>query len=252
VNIAALILHLERASERRANVDELRRRLPVESEVVPACDGATLRAQDVRRAYVRRRFAPRYPFALAGAEIGAFLSHRAAWDRILAAGLDYGLVFEDDAEIDAQVFARLTAFLEKQKGPLDYALLPAGRAPTGRLVHVSDGFTVTEPFSPPLRAIAQVVSRAAAERLLACTEPFDRPVDTFLQMIWVTGTPVTVISPSGVVDVSQRSGGTTVGRKNMSIAQKLHHEIARPLYRSRVLAHYRRALTALSDASSRT
>ena len=96
----AFILHLERAAGRRANVETLRARLPIESEILPAVDGARLSAEEAKAAYVRSRFAPRYPFALGLPEIGAFLSHRAAWRRIVDEGLDFACVFEDDAEID--------------------------------------------------------------------------------------------------------------------------------------------------------
>ena len=98
------------------------------------------------------------------------------------------------------------------------------------------------PDAPPLRAIGQIVSRAAAERLLDRTLPFDRPVDTFLQMTWVTGQPVLVASPSPVRDVSRETGGTTVQRRSMGLAERIHHEAMRPIYRAQVLARYRRSL----------
>ena len=96
------------------------------------------------------------------------------------------------------------------------------------------------PDAPPLRAIGQIVSRAAAERLLDRTLPFDRPVDTLLQMTWVTGQPVLVASPSPVRDVSRETGGTTVQRRSMGLAERLRHEAMRPIYRAQVLARYRR------------
>ena len=91
-----------------------------------------------------------------------------------------------------------------------------------------------------LRAIGQIVSRAAAVRLLERTLPFDRPVDTFLQMTWITGQPVLVAAPSPVRDVSRETGGTTVQRRSMGLAERIHHEAMRPIYRAQVLARYRR------------
>jgi glycosyl transferase family 25 len=98
------------------------------------------------------------------------------------------------------------------------------------------------PDTPPLRAIAQIVSLDAAKRLLDRTLPFDRPIDTLMQMTWVTGQPVLVASPSPVRDVSRETGGSTVQRKSMSLAERLRHEAMRPIYRARVLARYRRDL----------
>ena len=100
--------------------------------------------------------------------------------------------------------------------------------------------------TPPLRAIAQIVSGSAAKRLLERTLPFDRPVDTFLQMTWVTGQPLLVASPSPVDDVSLETGGSTVQRKSMGLAERIHHEAMRPIYRAQVLARYRRHLAQAS------
>ena len=60
----AFILHLERATGRRPTVDAVRAGLPLESEILPAVDGARLSPEETKTAYVRSRFTPRYPFAL--------------------------------------------------------------------------------------------------------------------------------------------------------------------------------------------
>jgi len=241
----AFILHLERAIARRTNVETLRSRLPMASEIVPAVEGSRLAPGDIRRAYVRRRFRPRYPFALAPAEIGAFLSHRAAWRRIVDDGLDFAFVFEDDAQIDMARFGVLFDFVVAERKRWDYLLLPAAsRTPRGAAIVRSGDLALVRPKAPPLRAIGQAVSRAAAERLLSVTEPFDRPIDTLLQMAWVTQQPVLAARPSPVSDVSRETGGTTVQRKSLGLFERLRHEAMRPIYRSQVLVRYRRYLAA--------
>ena len=146
---------------------------------------------------------PRFPFALNRAEIGAFLSHRAAWRRIVEQNLDYALVFEDDAEIDAAAFAR-TCDLARGREHSGTMCSRRRRKPgfAGAILAERDGIALIRPENPPLRAIAQFVSGDAARRLLAVTENFDRPIDTFLQMSWVTGVELLALKPSGVRDVS--------------------------------------------------
>jgi glycosyl transferase, family 25 len=237
----AFILHLERATGRKPTVEALRAALPVESEVVAAIDGARLPPGDVARAYARARWAPRYPFALGLPEVGAFLSHRAAWRRIVADTLDFGIVFEDDAAVDSARFAGLLAFVRDRRENWDYVLTPAeGLEPSGEALIAAGGFSLLKPAAPPLRAIGQFVSRAAAERLLGLTEPFDRPIDTFLQMSWITGVPLLVATPTPIRDVSRETGGTTVQRRRMGALQRAHHEIMRPVYRAKALSLYRR------------
>ena len=114
----AFILHLERAVSRKANVQALKGTLPIESEVVGAVDGALLSQAAVDQAYTRRRFEPRYPFALTATEVGVFLSHRAAWRRIVDEALDFAFIFEDDAEIEPGAFAALMAFVAAERDGL--------------------------------------------------------------------------------------------------------------------------------------
>jgi glycosyl transferase, family 25 len=245
----AFIIHLERAAGRRATVDTLREGLPIESEILPAVDGQLLSPEAVSAAYVRASHPPRYPFGLAPTEIGAFLSHRAAWRRILAEGLDFGVVLEDDAAIDRALFRSLLDFAMAERSHWEYMLMPAaGSRPAGEVLAERGVFSLTLPRSPPLRAIGQLVSAAAAERLLAVTAPFDRPVDTFLQMAWISGVALMVAAPSPIRDVSPDTGGTTVQRRRMGLADRLRHEVMRPVYRSQVLALYRRYLRGHSSA----
>jgi glycosyl transferase, family 25 len=238
----AFILHLERASSRAANVRLLSARLPIESEVVAAIDGARLAPQELDQAYARRRFRPSYPFALTRTEVGVFLSHRAAWRRIVDDALDFAFIFEDDAQIDPPQFAALIEFIIAERPAWDYVLLPAQPIRNGTPITSRGAFTLLRPDAPPLRAIAQIVSLAAAKRLLDRTLPFDRPIDTLMQMTWVTGQPVLVASPSSIRDVSRQTGGSTVQRKSMSLVERLRHEALRPIYRAQVLARYRRNL----------
>jgi glycosyl transferase family 25 len=238
----AFILHLERASSREATVQSLRASMAIESEVLAAVDGAHLTQQEVDQVYARRRFRPHYPFPLTRTEVGVFLSHRAAWRRILDEALDFAFIFEDDAEIDASAFAALVEFVTLERPAWDYVLLPAQPIRNGTTVVSRGGLTLLRPDAPPLRAIAQIVSLAAAKRLLERTLPFDRPVDTMLQMTWLTGQPLLVAAPSPIRDVSRETGGSTVQRKSMGLAERLRHEALRPIYRAQVLARYRRDL----------
>ena len=65
-------------------------------------------------------------------------------------------------------------------------------------------------------------------------------------MTWATGQPLLVASPSPVSDVSRETGGTTVQRKSLGLAERLRHEAMRPIYRAQVLARYRRHIAGAS------
>ncbi len=243
----AFVIHLERATARRASVEALIAALPIPGEVLPAVDGRALPTAQVEAAYVRARFAPRYPFALGLPEVGVFLSHRAAWRRIVEQGLDYAVVFEDDASVDPGRFAAALDVLAAGRARWRYVLVPAvGLEPAGETLAERGDVALVRPHSPPLRAIGQVVSRAAAERLLAVTAPFDRPIDTFLQMNWATGVTLLTVTPTPIRDVSRATGGTTVQRKRLGVLERIRHEVMRPIYRAEVKRRYGQALLAAS------
>jgi glycosyl transferase family 25 len=231
----AFIIHLERSALRRPQVERLRAALPGPSEILAATDGAALSQSEVDAAYVRHLRRPAYPFRLNRAEIGVFLSHRAAWRKIVDEGLDYALVFEDDAEIDAEAFAKTCAQAQRTRSLWTYALAPSDKTRIrGETLAQENGVALIRPDNPPLRAIAQFVSNEAARRLLAATAPFDRPIDTFLQMSWITGVELLAFRPSGVGDVSGALGGSTIQAKRKPLGQRLARELGRPLYRAQV------------------
>src|ERR1700675_3936450 len=99
-------------------------------------------------------------------------------------------------------FAGLLDFVVAERARWGDLFLPrAGLGPAGAAIAGGGGFSLLKPHSPPLRAIGQIVSRKAAERLLAISTPFDRPVDTFLQMAWVTGVTMLAATPPPLRDV---------------------------------------------------
>ena len=78
-----------------------------------------------------------------------------------------------------------------------------------------------------------------AERLLAASVRFDRPVDTWLQMRWVHGVDILSVWPTGVGEASGDLGGSTQKKRRGTLA-RIRAEIARSRYRRRIAALSRR------------
>ncbi|MFY0693322.1 MAG: glycosyltransferase family 25 protein [Paracoccaceae bacterium] len=231
------VIHLARATGRRARVGELLRQSPYAAEILDACDGAQLSAEERDAVYPGRDLhEPRYPFALSDGEIGCFLSHRRAWARIVSEDLPYAMILEDDVEIDAGTFAAavsLSAAWIDKLGVIQFQV----RKLKGPSLSVAEDkqARIVLPEVTPLRTSAQMVSQTAARTLLAATEQFDRPVDTFLQMRWDTGVKLHCVVPSGVFDRTAETGGSTISRKH-SFAAKVVREWKRASYRKKVAA----------------
>ena len=236
-DIQAFVIHLARAEARRPQVDRILDACPVPAQVIDAVDGRALPSEEVDAVYTGKSLhAPQYPFQLALGEIGCFLSHRKAWQAIVDNGLEAGLIIEDDVEIDAPVFSRAVALARAHVRELGYIQFQTRPIKGQALVVADDGdVSIVRPLVGQLRTSAQIVSAAHAKVLLDLTERFDRPVDSFLQMSWVTSRPLCCAVPPGISDRTEQSGGSTISERKQ-LADKISREAKRFIYRRRVHA----------------
>jgi len=238
--VKAFIIHLERATDRQPQVQELIRELPIGTEIVNAIDGRTLDTQTINRVYRRSAYRPRYPFALSTNEIACFLSHRKAWQAIVDQRLDAGLVLEDDVELTPEFAAAYSVACRVLKAD-SFIRFPFRERESGRVVLTTETTRIIEPVPVGLGMVAQLIGQEAAQRLLSATEVFDRPVDTTAQMSWVTGLKPLSVLPGGVKEISVQLGGSTI-QKSRSLPDKLKREILRPLYRWKIKSRSRAAI----------
>ena len=235
MRVEALIISMRDQPAREAQVRAIREACPVASSVVAAVDGRALPDAERERAFRRRRHSPAYPFPPRPGELGCFLSHRAAWRTIIDRGLDAALVLEDDVELRRPLFDAACALAFDASAQHGLVRLPLMER-TGMFVRSRPTPAVSRPVVLPLGTQAQVVSAAAARRLLEVSEPFDRPIDVFLQMRWVTGLASCVVSPSGVHDATVQVGGSTIQSRAKPLSEVISHEVRRPIYRAMVRA----------------
>lgn len=234
MKIKPFVIHLARATQRRAQVEQLLQRLGPDSEIIDAVDGAALSQDQLTLAYQPNQLAPRYPFSLRPGEIGCFLSHRNAWTSLLDSDADAALILEDDVELNGDFDAALS--LATQHLAKNGYIQLQTRTCEGEELDHQDSYALILPRITPLRTSGQLVSRSAAESLLTATAPFDRPVDTFLQMHWHTDIHIAVITPACLTDRTAETGGSTIGSQK-PLLEKVQREWKRARYRSKVKHH---------------
>ncbi len=235
MKIEAFVIHLKRAELRRVQVAQIVSACPVHTHIVDAVDARDLSQADIDNVYQRNLLKPRFPFEMGNGEVACFLSHRKVWQMIVDSDLDAGLVLEDDIKLDKDVLPRALEVAAKFIGQGSYVQFQVRNLKSLGDDVVRDGeFSVTTPTIVPLRASSQLIDRIAAQRLLAITEVFDRPIDAVVQLKWLTGVAVKVILPSGVTEHSAALGGTTIQVKKKSLARRLRHEIQRGVYRMQI------------------
>ena len=231
MKLRAFVIHLARAQERSAHVRSLLPRLPVDAAVLDAVDGTALSPAEINAVYRRQLVRPRYPFALRTGEIACFLSHRKAWQAILDANLDAGLIVEDDVEIDPG-FARLLDFAVAQMRPGNYIRFPRReRGEAGPAIARSGELSLVAPALPGLGTQAQLVTRQAASGLLAATETFDRPIDATLQMRWLHPARILAARPIRIREIHDHLGGSVIQKAKKPTSEIVAREWKRAAYR---------------------
>lgn len=231
MDIEALVIHLGRAEMRRGHVEALLSSLPLPASVVDAVDGQELSDADVAACYRPHLHRPNYPFMLSRNEVACFLSHRKAWQMIVDRNLDAALIMEDDAAPTAAFGPSLALALShiSASGLIRFPFRD-GRE-RGRAIAKAGGASLIQPDVAGLGMVAQLVSHSTAAQLLRATEHFDRPVDTMMQMPWITGVTPRSVVPGGIFEISATMGGTTLCKLSRGGVAKLKQEVLRPLYR---------------------
>ncbi|MFX0546377.1 glycosyltransferase family 25 protein [Roseovarius sp. S1116L3] len=239
MDLDCFIIHLARAKERAAQVAATQAALPLRCHVMPATDGQSMSGAETR-AYTPRALKPRYPFALRPSEVATFHSHRACWQRIVDEDMAAALILEDDLEIDTGVFLPALALAMAHCEDGDFVRFPIKRREdAGEDIATDKTIRLSRHDAVALGMVAQLVTKGAARALLAATQRFDRPVDTFLQMTWVHGVRVLTVWPTGIREVSAQLGGSLISRKE-GVWPKLRREVLRPVYRRRIAAMARK------------
>lgn len=229
----SFIIHMPGDAKRAPNAQKLLTLLP-NAEIVDAVVGKDVMASGQITPQPGNIHAPHYPFPLGAGEVGCFLSHRACWQRIVDLDLDYALITEDDLSLDPNLWSEALDLIAAHANADSFIRLPAKQRETS--AHMIDRRPHAELFQPRvigLQTVCQVVGKTAARRLLEASEQLDRPVDTFLQMHWVTQQPIHTILPNGVSELTDQLGGSTIQKKNRS-GSKLAREVKRALYRAKV------------------
>lgn len=234
----AFVIHLKRAEKRRSQVEELVSTLPLATTIIDAVDGETLDAGTIDAHYKRGLHHPHYPFELRRNEIACFLSHRLAWQTIVERNLDAGLIVEDDVQPLGDVFPAMLELALKTVQPRDFIRFPyRSYTDKGERVAGDERAILVQPKHVGLGMQMQLVGREAAAELLRITRFFDRPVDTTIQMRWLSRMRILATKPVAIREINQQLGGSVVQyRAPRPKGEVLSREVKRALYRMTIRA----------------
>lgn len=188
------VINLARSPDRWARVTAQLANRGLGCVRIEAVDATLLTADELLAASPSPLNRTLYHKELTPGEIACYLSHRRAWQEIVARGLGGAVVLEDDVLLGRDFTAALA---ELERIPLAWDVIKLGSRSTKPLAaRTSAGrFSLCAYRKVPISAFAQAVSRAGAEKLLNARPAFGRPVDVDLQFPWETGVEVLGLEP---------------------------------------------------------
>ena len=174
--VACYLLNLDRSPGRLSHARMALESVGLSPVRVPGVDGATL--SDGERSLADPRASRRVTGRmLSDGELGCYLGHLRALRRMLADGVPYALVCEDDVR-PGPALGAVCAALSERGGDWKVAILanPARRlfTPIDLLDIAGRHFTVQRAHYPPMNAWANLWTRAGAEEMV---REFDRPLE---------------------------------------------------------------------------
>ena len=180
-------------------------------ERLEAVDGRLLPRAELER------IAPWEPTAffkpLSPGEVGCYLSHVAAAERIVREGWPRALVLEDDFILGPAFAPQLADLLRPGRPVADLIKLEGIRVGGECLATLESGVRVIRNRRPPSRTIAQVWSLEGARKFLAASRVLRRPVDVQLKHWWEGGLDILYVSPPLVLDGDSSGQGSTIGAR---------------------------------------
>ena len=160
-----------------------------------ATDGTDLSPQEIDSLYSVALNRRQYHRALSRGEIGCYASHLAVWKQFLDSGQGSIAIFEDDIDIDPDLAYVLEAI---QRSPIEGDLIKLIGRSREKILERMPLMTARDLVRyrrVPSLTGAYVLTRRGAQKLVACRQPFGRPVDVDLRYWWECSLEVLGVHP---------------------------------------------------------
>lgn len=189
------LINLDKSSERLARCQEFFEQFDIEFERIPAVYGKDLSEQQITEFYDSARNAVGYKKPLGVGELGCYLSHIKCWQKIIEEELDYALILEDDFKLTESFkdFERVFSDLANW----DYVRIAYTTRNSGvsERAKINDDYDLVYYKKVPINTLAQAVSYAGAQKLLANSKRVFRPIDVDMKHYWEKDINVLGIDP---------------------------------------------------------
>lgn len=205
-----LLINLAGSKDRLATAQAEMARAGVVFERIEAVDGRLRSAEEIARLAPWDRNA--FFKALSPGEVGCYLSHLAAAERIVKEGWARALVMEDDFRLTPEFSPTLRALMALPDVP--HLIKLEGSLTGGEVIaELASGNRLVRHRRPPVRTVALFWSLEGARRFLDIAHPLRRPVDVQLKHWWEGDLDILAVSPPPVVQDEKHATASTIGAR---------------------------------------
>ena len=198
-------------------------------ERIEACNGWELADDRIAEVYDAERNARKGKQPLVRPEIGCYLSHIAAWERIADNDAEGGFIFEDDFEADDTLGEKL-ALLSGSADDWDMVkLFSFDTEPPLEWEQPLGPYRIGLPYRVPTCLLGYGLTRKAAAHLAKHARPFFRPVDEDQKFVWETGLRVALVLPPPLLVGDQTTVTGTIGAERRA-SRSLQGAVSRTLH----------------------
>ena len=201
--IPIYVINMASSTERLADVTAQMERLNLTFERIEAVVGAELSQDEINKVYDADANKKRHHRNLTPGEIGCYVSHRKAWQKIVEGDSEFALVLEDDIHINDN----LTACFELVTKSMGWDFLKISDTEDVKVANkkrLNSEFDLVSYNKVPNRTMAYFLSNPAAIKMLE-HKRFFRPVDVDVQCYADFGVSVCGLRPN-CVEMSQELG----------------------------------------------
>ena len=256
------VINLNESTERLERLKSEFERIGLDFERLPAVDGRKLSDNQILKHYSPELNRKNYFVPLSKPEIGVYMSHLKACEKIISENLDFGIILEDDIVLKEgfQMVPKLLCSLNEEwnyvkliapgkkkkiKARIQIPVeLPAklsiekysgenssdiyGKINEIRDINIPALFELVTWNKPPIGASAYAITLDGAKEFLSKRSIFFRPIDVDLQYEWETSLNIQGLSPFFLELLGDKS---TVQTCNL----KYHYPLARVVYKLKYL-----------------
>ena len=190
------LINLADARERREKSGRQFSRANIAYERIEGVNGWNLTDEAIGRVYDETGNRRRGKYPLIKPQIGLFLSHIGAWQRIADDASGGGFVFEDDFAANPSL-PEVLRLLSRDSPDWDLVKLFSRKKPSMPLSRrpLGERHELVVPYRVPSFNIAYGITKTAAARLSNSVVPFSRQCDETLKFFWEIDLRVSLVWP---------------------------------------------------------